>query len=251
MAAKKVFTFSAATLSWIDPKANLPEYDHAGQPAATLNFDGVTRDTNCRFSHLLTCSIVVSNGKIVDRYHANESGIYLRPSFLGTAPQVYAIRRDFTSWSPQKATFVQTVGCRTQAPEAIGQTVGEMGGDIAGAFVPIIGPDTVPPITKRVGRELAEFAMTFPPIWTRIAITLYPNGARQALVTARSLFPSMSYYESKVVVNATNTKYLYWNRKGASYNAVPSYEKWRAQGWGKGNPWLIQSAAGVRNDAIR
>jgi hypothetical protein len=250
-AQKKIYTFSAATLSWIDPRTGLPEVDDKGQPASSLSFDGVTREENCRFSHLLSCSIVVSNGKIVERYAADESNIYLRPSFLGTTPQRYEVRRDFTSWNAQQATFVQTVGCRTQAPEVIGGTGGEIAGDIAGAFVPIIGPEIGPRAGKRIGRELAELAETFPPIWTRISIVLFANGRYQALVKARSLFPSMSFYESQVAVGRVSTKGLTWKRKGAAYNAIPHYQAWRAQGWGKGNPWLVKSPARISNDAIR
>jgi hypothetical protein len=176
-----------ATLSWIDPRANLPEFDRGGEPAQTLGLEGITKTHNCRFSHLLTCSIFVEDGKITRAWIENASGLYTRPSYQGTPPATYRIRRDMSDWTSERAIFVQTVGCRTQAPEIIGGTVGTLGSIVTG----ILDPTTA----GRIGRETAELASAFPPIWTKLRIVMRANGEFEGGCPEHSLFPSVSFYE--------------------------------------------------------
>jgi hypothetical protein len=247
MADTKIYSFSAATLSWIDPEAAkkylLPEWDHGGEPDRTLTFPEVTETPNCRFAHLLACWIVVEGGKIVRRGAFSASGLHERKSFLGTHPQDYETRRDFTEWTSEQAIFVQTVGCRTQAPEVIGGRTGEDAarGAADGAFGPIIGPAVGPivgPIGRQIGKGAAEAVSAFPPIWTRIAIYMHAGGACAAEVRANSLFPSMTYYESRVAQTNVPPPGLLWTKR-SGYDGVPHYKAWLVQGWGNGNPWLV------------
>ena len=254
MAAPKAYTFSAATLSWIDPAAVLrwavPEWDRGGEPPSTLTLCEVTETPNCRFAHLIACSILVDGGKIVDRAILPESGLYPRPSFLGTHPQRYPVRRDETEWSSEEAVFVQTVGCRTQAPEVIG---GRLGQDVAEGIAdavldeiieigPVVAP-LVDPIAGRAGRAIgkqaAEKTLVFPPIWTRIAVTMHADGTSSAEVRASSLFPSMTFYTTEVAPAGLPPSALLWHKRGASYDGVPHYPDWLAHGWGRENPWLV------------
>lgn len=271
MGSRKIYTYSVATLSWIDPRSRfmglpLPECDVRGKPAATLLYHQVSNDRICRFSHLLTCSITVENGGIIDRTIAPESGLYVRPSFLDTAPREYGIRRDFTTWSKDMAIFAQTVGCRTQAPELVGRKVGEIGGQVTENVVesgvtlisPIVGialwaiDEKLKPgqrIGRKVGREAAEL-VAFPPIWTTLYMVMFANGTSLSFVKAHSLFPSMTFYEARSSEANVSTKSLVWQQK-SNYDGVPHLDEWRAMGWGKGNPWRVQDPSQVINDSIR
>lgn len=239
MAESQLYTFGAATLSWIDPAANLPEYDRGGAPEAALTYNGITQTPNCRFSNLLVCSIHVDNGKIVDRSIRPLSGLYERKSFLGTNPQHYVVRRDATRWTSEQATFVQTVGCRTQAPEVIGGWTGEKGGEIAADLVnPIFGP-LGRKIGRQIGKGTAEAVSAFPPIWTTLSVFMHASGVCTATVKVHSLFPSMSFYTTEAVKAPRMFTPMLWQRKDDPYNGVPHYGEWQKGGWGKGNPWLV------------
>jgi hypothetical protein len=244
MAGPQQYVFSAATLSWIDPAAKLPEYDRGGAPDPILTFGGVTQTPNCRFGHLLGCSILVDNGKIIDRSILPVSGLYERKSFLGTNPQDYTTRRDATVWSSEQATFVQTVGCRTQAPEVIGGRVGaETGEGVADGLFPVLAP-IVGPIGRRIGREIgkdtAEYASAFPPIWTTLTVYMHASGLCSATVKVHSLFPSMTFYTTRQASQPPRMfTSLVWHQQERPYDGVPHYHEWLKNGWGKGNPWLV------------
>lgn len=271
MGTRKVFTHSAATLSWIDPASSLkgiklPEFDAKGKPGETLTFFEVTTARICRFSHLLTCSITVENGRIVERSVAPESGLHTRPSYKNTPPRKYHTRRSVSSWDPEKVTFVQTVGCRTQAPELIGRTTGSAVGDAVEdgteaaifALSPVVGAavwaldEWLQPgkrVGAKAGRETAEL-MAFPPIWTTLVVEMNADGTTNTYLKAHSIFPSMTLYEAHSTSPILPTLALIWARK-KSYNGVPHIDEWMASGWGKGNPWRIQDPGGVLNDSIR
>jgi hypothetical protein len=243
MAGPTLHIYAAATLSWIDPAAHLPEYDRAGAPAATQTFGGITEAPICRFANLLACAILVDNGKIIDRSILPVSGLHKRKSFLGTNPQSYAVRRDETVWSSEQATFVQTVGCRTQAPEVIGGRVGaEAGQDVAIGMVPYLAPIVGPlgrKIGREVGKETAEAASAFPPIWTTLTVHMNASGVCTSMVKVHSHFPSMTYYATDPAKAPRTVQSLVWHQKDSPYDGVPHYDEWQKTGWGKGNPWLV------------
>lgn len=252
MGDRKVHTFSLATLSWIDPRSRflglpLPECDPQGKPSATLTYHDVTTAQICRFAQLLTCSITVERGKIVDRAVAPESGLHMRPSFLETPPHAYHTRTDFMSWTADMAIFAQTVGCRTQAPELVGGKVGQIA-QIALSPVTLLF-DPGGSLGKKIGRESAEMT-AFPPIWTTLYMVMFANGTSLGFVKAHSLFPSLTFYEARSSSPTVSTRSLMWSEK-SNYNGVPNLDAWRSVGWGKGNPWRIQSPAGIVNDSIR
>lgn len=251
MGTQKTYYFSVATLSWIDPVTGLPEVDKAGEPPSTLSLHQITKAHICRFSNLLTCSIVVKDGKIVSRAADSECGLYMRPSYQGTPPQSYKIRRDVDTWDEKHAVFVQTVGCRTMAPELIGSFMGGfIGGTILNGGQPGFNTWGVD-IGANIGREVAELATAFPPIWTTLRVTMLATGVATGQLVAHSLFPSLSCYESVGGGRASSTKPLMWVRTNKSYNAVTQLDMWKKTGWGRGNPWSVLDPGKVRNDRIR
>jgi len=231
-----------ATLSWIDPKSGLPEVDRNGMPAETLGLQGIQSVRNCRFAHLLTCSIFVENGKITRCWVDKPSTIYRRPSYQDTPSVVYKDRRDMSDWNSERAIFVQTVGCRTQAPELIGGAVGMGGASGTGILDPILG--------YRIGREAAELVSSFPPIWTKLRILMRADGACEGGLIGHSLFPSISFYEGVQVNQMVAGQISTWIRRGY-YDGVPNYKAWNEQGWGQGNPWRVENPAWVRNTRTR
>ena len=250
MGDRKVHTFSLATLSWIDPRSRflglpLPECDAQGKPSSMLTYHDVTAARICRFAQLLTCSITVERGKTVDRAVAPESGMYMRPSFVDTSPRPYHTKRDFMTWTADMAVFTQTVGCRTQAPELVGSTAGQIAQVIISPVTLLIDPN----LGKKIGREGAEMT-AFPPIWTTLHMVMFADGASFGSVMAHSLFPSMTCYEARSSALTLSTRGLIWHEK-SNYNGVPNLDAWRSIGWGKGNPWRVQNPAGVINDSIR
>jgi hypothetical protein len=170
------------------------------------------------------------------------------------------------TWTPDMAVFAQTVGCRTQAPELVGQNAGGATGQAvedaveAGLMVPAFPlglavwaiDEVVQPgrrIGRKVGREGAEI-LAFPPIWTTLYVVMFANGTSLAYVKAHSFFPSMTFYDARSSIPNVSTRSLLWHQK-SNYSGVPYLDTWRASGWGKGNPWRIQNPAFVLNDSIR
>ena len=237
----KRYVYSAAALSWIDPAAKLPEYDGANGPDDPLTAAGVIQTKNCRFAHLLVCQITLNDsGNIVGHSIVSPSGLHTRLSAFDTAPQRYAVRTDISKFNSQSATFVQTVGCRTQAPEVVGGRAGE---EIGGAVGAGINPGLMSPgrkVGRVLGKLLTEKVLVFPPIWTTLAITITSDGLCYGQVTAHSLFPSVSFYltDRQTMSRQDQSVSFLWNKIGG-YDGVPNLDSWQQQGWGKGNPWRV------------
>ncbi len=230
-----VFTQSAATLSWIDPKAGLWKSD-TGVPASKLSKDEIMSADICRFSNLLTFQVLVDMRaqRLLGWWFGGFSGLYPRGSALFTRPETYPTKTTITpltreGLTPKPGDFVhrlevtQLVGCRTHAPE------------MAASIVPF-------------GEEIAEeMNLVYPPIWTEIKIVVEPNRS-SAEVLGRSLFPSVSFYSS------LNPSFGYDFVTGGYYDGVPNVDRWKTKGWGPrvtasgtsdGNPWNIKNPKGT------
>jgi hypothetical protein len=236
----------ATTLSWIDPRSGLPEVDKAGEPPTTISKDQVKGKKLYRFAHLLEIKLQFQNGRVVDGEFTADSGLTVGTSFLGTAPaQVGNIGRKKLA-EENALVFRQVVGCRTEAPEKIGGTVGEVFGGLLG---------------RRIGREIAESVKAFPPIWTELEARVPKDGGEPLIhLTIYSLFPSVSFYSAGVV--ASNGASTVLKRPNSSYDGVPNLQKWeKSAGWGMlalrtksgpqiGNPWGMTSPAGWGSGSI-
>jgi len=259
--------FLAATLSWIDPRTALPEVDVGGEPPATITKADVKSAKFCRFANLMELHLQTNGGgHVMDGSIAGDSGLFFANSFLNTTPvQVGRIGRKKEK-TGGGLSFQQLVGCRTEAPEKIAQTIGgSIGRKIGGTN------STAEHLGKLVGRELGEWAQAFPPIWseieafvtigdpvatlmeryqsgkTRRDMALPTTGGPRAGVVKHSLFPSLSFYVSGLVASPDDavvlgrvdptTGYL---RQGdgnrGSYDGVPRLRSWQGGGgWGSMN----------------
>jgi len=223
-----------ATMSWIDPRTGLPEVDKAGEPGAFINRALITGRAAYRFANFMNVTVTAVDGVIIDRRFEADSGMYRSPSFLKIPSSPVGNIGQYSLSMGSAAVFRQLVGCRTVSPETIGSFVG---GLLGGPFAPI---------GERLGKEAAEYASAFPPIWTEIEMTVYANGEWTHQLIQHSLFPSVSYY-------AINQFGLF-ERQGKSYDAVSNLERWKKDGWGPmvpgkggptpGNPWSMTSPKG-------
>lgn len=222
----RVVQGSCATLSWIDPVTELKEVDD-GPPDEALGIDGITKVDNCRFSHLLTASIVVEDGRITRGYFDRQSGLHARLSYKDTESQHYPVRRDMTSRTTEQAVFIQTVGCRTNAPGIIG---GWAGGALA------VQQGYPYELGSTVGSEVAKRLKSFPPIWTTLQLIIHADGRWDAKLLRSSIFPSLSFYKGVPKNQAREGQISAWKRQ-YEYDGVPHYARWLEVGWGAGNPW--------------
>jgi hypothetical protein len=226
-----------ATLSWIDLRSGLPEFDWRPPPDQT-NADQIRHAKICRFSNLLEVKAIVdTKDRAILSVTTNNSAMFMRPSFLGTRPAVVGSNRRFhreeTGGRMTTVRISQVVGCRTRAPEKIANTLEKL---------------VSPPPLPNSGEEIVEaLGLVYPPIWTELAITITADARTGASLIGHSLFPSMSYY-----VDADGSdRYL---KRSPDFHAVPLLPAWKKYGWGPrlsptgpsaGNPWKMPNPAGV------
>lgn len=220
-----LFTRAIATISWIDKASGLPETDPVAPPAS-ITPDDIYHKVSFRFANLLTAHVLAGPEGVLSAWFGPDTGLYTRPSFLGTPSEKFPTKRSLETST--KATFRQTTGARTQAPEILGQIAG-----------------------GRAGKELAEELSAFPPIWAELELTIDKNGAMTHKLVGHSLFPSVSYY----VCNVAGSQQYGYTTLGliSPYNGVPNLETWKKTGWGPrtstagpsgGNPWDIPNPEG-------
>lgn len=229
-----------ATLSWIDPKSGLPEVDYAGEPGREIDKETVVGKEAYRFANFLNVTVTAEKDKILSHCIEPDSGMYRRPSWLNIESHPVGQIGQYSVSLGRSVVFRQLVGCRTVAPEKVGEAVGFLLGCRLG---------------RRLGRQWAASVLTFPPIWTEIEMTVNADGTWSQQLVRHSLFPSVSFY----VINAKSE----FTRTGASYDGVPSLKIWQTRGWGAvmpstggptaGNPWGLTAptaSAGSRIEHI-
>jgi hypothetical protein len=274
------YCFSIASVSWIDPASQdrfgfpLQESDRGGRPRSELPRSQLLGKELYRFANFLEASITVgednpfSGSAITRDSFTSASGLYTNTSFLGTkveefSPIQQSERLPSDGLRPEGVRFVQVVGCRTQAPEKIAKNLGQDLGAIAGCWAAIkycsrlknpwvvagccvLGGSGVGPFGGEVGQETVEELYVFPPIWTKLELTIYRDGSFNGRLLAHSIFPSVSLYTSIVKrppqMDAGAQTSIF--SQGENYDGVPHFKKWSDAGWNAGNPWNIPSPSG-------
>lgn len=254
------YTRAIASMSWIDPRAamsigplkiQLPEHDPGppinSAPVATRDF--VVSADVCRFAHLLSATIVVRDGEIVEAFTEPESAIYRRPSHKDLDSLVYPMnpagvfaRRHYPpadtlleGYSPKilgdRVVFAQCVGCRTDSPRV---EANQWGDRLEEA---LFGKGASTGFSAAVGGAVADEFIAFPPIWTVLELTIRNDGWHWGRLLSSSSFPSVSTYLS-VAPTQDAPNYRDFSLI-SSYDGVPSYEQWNRTGWSSGNPWGV------------
>ena len=274
----KQYTFSIASLSWIDPASKkygipLAENDSDGDPGFVLGRDKVLGKRLYRFANFLEAQITVEGESYIDptsitqAQFTSASGLSTNTSFLGTEVEKFETRRDVEpvasdGLSPCGQRFIQTVGCRTEAPEKVAGGVGllagcwigvkvggkaGMAGGPKGGLLGAIGGCLVGAyVGHEAGEEIVEEFYVFPPIWTELELIIYADGQFSGKLKSHSHFPSVSFYQVRrnhpplVDVDGQGSDYEQKHR----YDGVPQIEKWGKLGWDHGNPWRIPSPEG-------
>jgi hypothetical protein len=238
---------SVATLSWIDErlydKEDLPEVDHFSQTPESIDREAVVSRHGYRFCNFLEAYIVLNDKQqIVDRGFTDDSKMYYGASFRGIMPFAYPESRSFTAGEDgQSVKFIQTVGCKTVSPETIGareavKTIDAILGIHPGWGGPI-GVQFETPSAK-AGAKVAENFRVFPPIWTRMELTISSDARFGGKLVQYSLFPSCTYYEQSYTVLAFTSNSTQYAKK-ENYDARTHIDEWRKAGWGAGNPWAV------------
>jgi hypothetical protein len=222
------------------------------EPAATITQSFITGNSGFRFSNYLNASITTRDSiNIESSNFQSNSGLYTSPSQFGIASQRYPTRQNkenITRNGIQGVQFRQLVGARTISPAVAGGRVGAGVGVAGGAYVGAkaggaLGTFVTPGLGTAIGGVggaivggVAGFfagtatansipAISFPPIWTEVQLTLLANGTRECQLVRHSLFPSNSFY-----CDLTRTI--------SPYVALgPEQTDWQSSGWGSGNPW--------------
>jgi hypothetical protein len=193
-----------------------------------------------------------------------DSGLYKGPSYLGIPSLGYPIAQSktkVTEGGVEAIQFDQTAGARTVSGGVIGGAFGEKIGGGAGSVldyaasavaskakralsdVPLLGAlannllgdsseseeggyfeRTGKDVGRSIGTATANRVTNFPPIWTRIRLTLKANGERHCQLLVASLFPSVSFY---CEMKQLSTRDALWTEQGI----------WERFGWNGGNPW--------------
>jgi len=231
------YTYSIATLSWIDPKTGLPEVD-VGSPGETILRERILGNSGYRFANFLEATVEVVNtssgpAPMVFSHigYSVDSGLYRAPSFLGFPSYPYPIQLAKPVQVQGGVEFRQTVGARTQSAE------------LAAGKIPVGGA---------IGGSIAQKLANFPPIWTELKLTIFYDGTFEGELMAHSLFPSVSYYENSKIIclktGPTMSGCQAYERK-SEYDGNPNLDRWFRQdkGWGarkgftpaEGNPWGV------------
>jgi hypothetical protein len=239
------FYAAVATISWIDPKSGLPEYDSQA-PGDLIPQSTIFARTGYRFSHYLEGGVEVNSaGAITDAVITPESGLYRAPSMWGTkSVQVGEVGQKITN-TRKSVTFRQIVGCRTLAPQVIGGAVAEVSSGLLTL-----------PFAWEFGEEAASLVKIFPPIWTELELTINIDGSFSHKLLRHSLFPSVSYYAQVPPPPPVPTAFGNIQTNEAyqlvqTYDGVPNLNLWYQGGWGPltpptqsygemaGNPWSM------------
>ena len=239
-------TFAAASCSWINPATGLPEND-SPIVAASLSRAFLTGTQGFRFCNFVEAWVKVDDVRrtIVDRGFGNSSRIYRSPSFLKVPSHEFRTLQDMGN-DQKGVRFTQIAGARTVTAEVVGTSVGAgVGGAVAGPLGAVAG--------GVIGEAAAHQVGNFPPIWSKILMTIYIDGRFEAELLQHSLFPSLTFYTQTLGANGTPTSLfartdlrpgltLYDGRKS------PELADWHNRGWGMcqqgkgpsgGNPWCI------------
>lgn len=257
----RVFSYSIASVSWIDAKTGLPEVDEVSYIYGAAQRGNFTSNYGYRFCNFMDVYITVdANNKIVETGFYNESRIYRGPSFAHIPSHAFDTQRYSSGITNDSVTFRQTAGARTVSPEMIGEVAGGGLGIVGGAAIgaaignvpgAIIG-GIIGGIAGGLGGQTAAHQITgFPPIWSTLEIVFKADGYAEGRLVQHSLFPSLTLYEQTDSTIIRGDRYL----KTYYYDARKEVElpKWKDAGWGPiggtvqasgGNPWGISK--GIR-----
>jgi hypothetical protein len=222
------YTYSAATLSWIDPKMGLAEVDIPNKTYYLSRSAIIERGVSYRFANFLEATVDVlptSTGPMPVTFgnlgFTDSSTMYRGPSYAGLPSEPFMDLQDSVGIGTG-TRFRQIVGARTQSPEILAEQA--FGGVVL---------------------EVTHLLPIFPPIWTEIELFIGYDGTWKPKLLRHSLFPSIVFY----TLDTSDSDGSYVQQ--AEYDGMPNYKEWRNSGWGPiqdakqtgpvpGNPWSIR-----------
>ena len=232
------YTASAATMSFIDPRCDLPLTDVSIPPSGVSKVS-IVNGSGCRFANLLEVSAIIdeTSKTVILADVLPSSKMYCDTSFLGLESHHFTVLSDKRGLGTSAVTFTQLVGARTQSPEEGGLVVGAVVGGVAGAF--IAGPWGAAGgaiIGAGLGDVVAHRSLGFPPIWSEVAITICADGTIVRQLLRHSLFPSLKFYEgdNDWFVNLPSL-----DSNLSNYYSQLDPTPWKQQGWGQMRNWLM------------
>lgn len=246
---------AATSLSWISSFAPAGLLLADGPTPATISAGYATGSAGFRFSNHVHGWVKSSDGvHISDSGFSSDSGLSAAPSFLGISSLEYAPEQNskkVTVQGREAIQFDQLVGARTVSAAVIGNAVGGGVGGAVGSSLDAAAAKLArrfgfgsgepsmteneeegPGFFERMGQSIggsvgtvtANRLTNFPPIWTRVRLTLKANGESDCQLLEKSLFPSVSFYCNFTQQSVSDAL---WTEQGA----------WSKLGWDGGNPW--------------
>jgi hypothetical protein len=250
----KTFSYSIATVSWIDARTGLPEVDKISYTYDKSTRANLTANSGYRFCNFLDVFIELApdNRSIVRHGFYPESGIYRGPSFANIPSHAFT-NKQFVTVGADAVTFRQVIGARTVSPEVIGRRSGLVAGLLWGGPFGLIASA----VAGYYGGETVAHQITgFPTIWSILEIRLSSSGDAAGKLAQHSIFPSLTYYEQldSTAVRGENYGRAFY------YDARKDIElpKWKENGWGqiqgssgpsRGNPWGMEKGVTGGDDS--
>lgn len=196
----KTYTASAATLSWIDKRTGLPEFDLI-LPGKTISQKDIIGNVGYRFASFLDVLVEFNEttNSITSHMTLPKTGIYRAPSFLHLPSWKFPVTTEVAT-GREPLTFTQITGARTISPEIVGTGGGVAGGAVVGAGIGVwgFGWGALPgaliggAVGGLAGEPIAHAVTGFPPIWSEIKISIFNNGKVAYELLRHNLFPSLS-----------------------------------------------------------
>jgi len=212
---EQTITAATGSMSWIDPRGPLPEFDAGGNPGPlATNRATLLGKRRYRFANFLEAFISVNSaGVTVGHGFTSASGLQMNPSsFLGTSPiPMRTIQSVEIGKDPIR--FVQIVGARTNAAESILKFLGASAVDI----------------------QIVHGLVGLPPIWSELELTLSSHDLPRSRILRHSLFPSLEWYVQDTFggqLGHVPDPNAFFNRYHHDGFARAGLRRWIEEGWG-------------------
>lgn len=214
----KLINSRVCTISWIHESSLAGRLLADTPPPARVSYEFI-KVAELRFANFISGWIYSDGTNVVAGNFGVASGLHARGSFMGLQTEAgdtwrakeVVIRGD----GIQGVRFEQTAGART--------LVGEQALSVSDG-IPLLG-HWVRDLAKAYG---AEHLFDFPPIWTRVGLVIYADGAAKWSFPQASLFPCHTFYFQHPTSNHQDSN---MDRVQQIMSGSRAQYNWHQRGW--------------------